>query len=129
MLLLGILFVVLITVMTGVFYNKSVNQTRTDAIADSVAVYSQAYDFSYNKGQAEAMTKELSKWNNENSKFYEYEAEISFPDENILTVNGTLKSPMLFHEMAGQEYLTTEFNASVQSKDVNDDVLIIPKIQ
>lgn len=126
MMILGILFIILMMIYSSLFYGKAVVQTRTDAIADSAAVYGQAFDYKYNQGQAIAMTEELVKRNNEENPVFELNAQIDFPEDDLLTIHGEVTSPMLYSNLTGTNTITSNAESSVRSVDVYGDIWVIP---
>ena len=86
MTLLIVVLMILYMVSANILYANSIAMTRTDAIADSAAVYAQSYDYKYNKSQAEIMTNLLTAYNNQSSDFYSISTGISFSDDNTMNV-------------------------------------------
>ena len=127
--LLGLLFIVMMMMYSSLYYGNAVVQTRTDAIADSTAVYAQAFDYNYNQGQAMAMAKELTNRNNEANPVFELTTELKFPEDNILTVNGKVTSPMLYANIVGTNYVFSYAESTVKSVDIYGQIFVIPDLK
>lgn len=125
--LLIVFLLVLYMTFMNILYANTVATTRADAIADSVAVYAQSYDYEYNRSQAETMTNLLTDYNNNASSFYELETAISFPKDNVLTVKCAVRTPTFYPDMVGSEYVYSYAESTVESVDVWGDVLVVPE--
>lgn len=124
--LLACFLLVLYMTMLNVTYANSIAMTRTDAIADSAAVYAQSYDYDYNKTQAEIMVNLLTTYNNATSDFYKISAAVSFPDDRTLTVKSVVTTPTFYPDMLGDDQLYSLQETTVKSVDIFGDVLQVP---
>lgn len=125
--LLAVFLLILYMVAMNIMYINSVAATRTDAIADSAAIYAQSYDYEYNKSQAEIMTNLLAAYNNSASDFYNISAGVSFPDDKTLKVKTVVSTPTFYPDMMGSETLYAFTETSVTSVDIYGDVLMVPE--
>jgi len=125
--LLAVFLLVLYMVLVNILYINSVAATRTDAIADSAAIYAQSYDYKYNKAQAEIMVNLLTAYNNTTSDFYSISAGISFPNDNTLKVKTVVSTPAFYPDMMGSDTLYAFTETSVTSVDIFGDVLMVPE--
>ena len=112
---------------SNVRFVQDIASSRADMIADSVAVYAQSYDYKYNKSQAATMATLLTTYNNNASNKYELTTNLSFSDDDMLTVKSTVKAPVFFPDMAGDEWLTAHDSSTVKSVDVFGDVFVVPE--
>lgn len=117
-------------------YAATLVSTRTDAIADSVAVYSQSFDYRYNESQGELMRSLLTQYNN-SSDFYDLTTSVDFGEANIttpggnrirqtLTVNGSATVPALYPDLMGTDSLTATASVEVDSVDIFGDTIVVP---
>lgn len=111
---------------SNIMYASAVASTRSDMIADSAALYAQSYDYKYNKAQAETMATLLTAYNNGTSGRYELTSSISFPDDDLLTVQCNVQTFFYFPGLAGHDTLTVYDEASVRSVDVWGDIFVVP---
>lgn len=127
MTLLIVVLMILYMVSANILYANSIAMTRTDAIADSAAVYAQSYDYKYNKSQAEIMTNLLTAYNNQSSDFYSISTGISFPDDNTMNVKCVVKTPTFYPDLMGGDQLYAFDESTVKSVDIYGDVLQVPE--
>lgn len=125
--LLTVFLLVLYMVCMNIMYINSVAATRTDAIADSAALYAQSYDYKYNKSQAEIMTNLLTTYNNSTSDFYSITSSITFPEDNVLKIKTVTQTPTFYPDMMGSDTLYAFTETSVTSVDIYGDVLMVPE--
>ncbi len=111
---------------TNIYLGKAFAVTRVDAIADSVAVYSQSYDYNYNKSQADTMNSLLTTMNNSTSSFYDLSTTISFDADNVLAVKSTVHVPSFLPGLLGTDDIYTHATAKVKSVDIWGDILVVP---
>ena len=52
---------------------------------------------------------------------------MSFPSDDVLNVQTTVKAPVFFPDMAGDEFLVVKDDATVKSVDIFGDVFIVPE--
>jgi len=112
---------------SNVRFVQDVASSRADMIADSVAVYAQSYDYKYNKAQASVMSTLLTTYNNNASNKFILTTKLSFPSDDVLNVQTTVKAPVFFPDMAGDEFLVVKDDATVKSVDIFGDVFIVPE--
>lgn len=121
-----LLFMVLLSEVGNGFYMRTVSITRADAIADSSALYAQSFDWKYNKPQAEIMNGLLTMLNNGTSDDYEITSTITFPEDDLLTVNVHAEKETFFPALHGKEVVNADSEVSVRSLDVYGDILYVP---
>ena len=112
-------------------YSIAAATTRCDAIADSVAVYAQSYDYKYNHAQAQIMATTLTQYNSEALPNGELTSELSFetgPDSRhpeTLTIKVKAKTPAPFADDPNAN-IVAQAETSVTSVDIYVDILVIP---
>lgn len=132
--IMAVFMLILYMTIFNATYISSVAVTRTDAIADSAAVYAQSFDYNYNKSQAEIMTELLKTYNSEAVNPLTYSAEISFVDNvgdrnrnsNTLTVTGRATGPALYPDLMKTDTLTAQSKTTVKSVDIWGDIFVVP---
>lgn len=126
MALLAVALLVLYMTITNITYANTIACTRTDAIADSAAIYAQSYDYKYNKAQADIMTTLLTAYNNAASDYYNLTAVLLFPEDDVLTVKSYAATPAFYPDLMGTEQIYGRCETSVKSVDIWGDVLVVP---
>lgn len=129
-----IFMLVLYMTFVNITYISSVAITRTDAIADSAAVYAQSYDYNYNKSQAEIMTELLKTYNSDVMTPLSFSAEVSFIDNvgdrnhnsNTLVVTGKATGPAMYPSLMNTNTLTARSQTVVKSVDIWGDIFVVP---
>lgn len=107
-------------------YTNVIATTRADAVADSVALYAQSYDYKYNKGQAGIMTTLLGTYNTNASNNYSIVTSVSFPADDVLSVRCEALVARIFPTMTG-DYSAAAHNTEIKSVDIWGDVLVVPE--
>lgn len=134
MCVMSVFMLILYMTIFNITYISSVAITRTDAIADSAAVYAQSYDYNYNKSQAEIMTELLRTYNSDSVTPLTYSAEINFVDNvgdrnrnsNTLIVTGRATGPALYPDLMKTKTLTAQSQTTVKSVDIWGDIFVVP---
>lgn len=126
MCLLCVFLMILLMEFSNINFTRTVSTTRCDAIADSVAVYAQSYDYKYNQRQAENMLQLLTTYNNNASPAYELETTIQFPDEDVLKTTCKAKTEPYYPEIMGIDVVTVTNEATVKSVDIYGDIFVVP---
>lgn len=130
--MLALVFMILLVEQSRVSYAQTIAQTRGDAIADSVAVYAQAWqiDYSYNQEQARSMLDTITELNDpshgDNVNGFDIQTAISFPADDILTVSCTAKVLSAYPNITNSSSYTFLKESSVKSKNIYEDVVIVP---
>lgn len=125
MILLVVILTALMVEYNNASFAKILAMTYSDSMADSVAVYSQSYDYQYNKGQARTMLETLTEYNQQYTP-YQIDTEISFPDDNVLTVSCSAEIPTVFSALTGRDKITAIQKTTVRSVDVYKDIFVVP---
>lgn len=125
--LLVVMLLILYMATMNILYANTIVMTRSDAIADSTAVYAQSYDYALNKSQAEKMANLLTTYNNQTSDFYSLATGINFPDDNTMNIRCVVTVPTFYPEMMGADQLYSFTDSTVTSVDIYGDVLQVPE--
>lgn len=126
LMMLGVLFFILIMEYSSISYNHIVADTRSDLIADSTAVYAQSFDYKYNQAQAKMMCDILTEKNNEASDYFNISSELSFPSDDVLTVECLCETPTFYKNLINVDKIVTKGNCTVRSVDAFNNVLYVP---
>lgn len=130
--MLALAFMIMLIEFSRIGFSRTIAQTRSDAIADSVAVYAQAWqiDYSYNQEQARAMLNKLTELNDPSTgdavNGFDLQTSISFPSDNDLTVGCTAKVASAYPNLSGADYYTIFKETTVRSKNIYEGVVIVP---
>lgn len=111
---------------SNIMYARTISSTRSDAIADSAALYGQSYDYQYNKAQSEIMTTLLTAYNNGASDRYELSSSLDFPADDTLSVTCWAETFFYFPGLTGHDLLTVSDKATVKSVDIWGDIFVVP---
>lgn len=136
MCLLCLLLMVLIMEFATVNYTEALASTRSDLIADAVAVYAQSYDYCFNERQAEQMCSLLTTYNNASSQ-YTLTTSISFPSEpprvssmdrvaDVVTVDCVATTKPYYPELFGTDSISIRKSSTVRSVDIYGDIFVVP---
>lgn len=125
--LLALLLCILVSEYANVMYGEVLAVSRCDTIADSAAVYAQSYDYAYNKNDARDMAYLLSELNNEAlGDNLTLSSTITFPADNILSVQCYTQIPTGYEGITGDLYYYASHTTSVKSVDVYGDIFVVP---
>lgn len=126
MLLVGLYLMIFVMEVGNLQYTRSASMVRADAIADSSAVFAQSFDWNYNKPQAEIMAAYLTTFNNAANDEFDLTTEITFPEDNLLTVKTAVTRGTYYPSLAGESSVTYHATSSVRSLDVYGKILLVP---
>lgn len=124
---MAVFMMIMLMEFSNVRFVQDITSSRADMIADSVAVYAQSYDYKYNKSQAATMATLLTTYNNNASNKYDLTTNLSFSGDDVLTVKSTVKAPVFFPGLAGNEWLTAHDSSTVKSVNVFGNVFVVPE--
>lgn len=127
----------------NIMYANTIAMTRSDAIADSVATYSQSYDYKFNHGQAIEMTTELVRLNNlqesqkpDNQRLYTLanfqtrtlgKTGTAQGVQDTLLLDGEVQMRTFYPSfMGGTEAFCVKSHTEVSSVDIYGDVFVVP---
>ena len=130
--LLAVVFMILMVEQSRALYARTIAQTRGNTIADSVAVYAQAWqiDYSYNQEQARSMLDKITELNDpsqgDNVNGFDLQTSISFPSDDVLTVGCTTKVLSAYPNISKRESYIVLNETSVRSVNIYEGVVIVP---
>lgn len=127
----------------NIMYANTIAMTRSDTIADSVATYSQSYDYKFNRGQAVEMTNELVRLNNlqeiqkpDSQRLYtlaNYQSHTlgttgtTLGVQDTLVLEGEVQMRTFYPSiMGGTEAFCVKTETEVSSVDIYGDVFVVP---
>lgn len=130
--MMTIYLLLLYMTITNIFYAKTVATSRTDLIADSVAVYAQSYDYSFNKSRAEEMRGVLTDYNNTTTDAFTISTTLDFPEPissndsiiDRLKISSIVQTVFWYGNTNNYIYTTAE--SIVDSIDIWKDILVVP---
>jgi|GEM_PF-5149316 len=125
--ILGLFLMILVMEFSNIQYCNTISTTRTDAIADSTAIYAQSYDYMYNQRQAETMSEMLTAYNNSISTKYDIETSISFPEDDVLDLTCVTYVHTYYPQLMGKTLFYIKNDTTVKSVDVYGDIFVVPE--